>query len=851
MSGSDGSGTLPASLDRRVELALGQDLLRQGSASRALEHFRRVLQIHPRDPEARRGFAEASLDVGAFDDARRVADEILAESPQDIEMWHLAARIDRETGDAEGLLRCLTKIRSLDPNDRRAALDLYHLRDIQGDREGAYQALGEAIQDGTSPSPGESYGQLVLARAQLAQSLGRAEEAEAGFARAAEVEPALAPQVAMMRAKHEASDGRPDLALEHLRSAFGSIEAARRPPEALALEGELLLSTERTSEAQAVYDAWHARDPTSATALVGAARCRIDQGHHPEARDLLRDGLLHVPRDESLVLCLAEAESGSGDLSAAERAVLEGIELFPDSERLYVRLAELATARSNWESADRAYARAEELNRASVDTALGRAFVAEKRGDPETALAEYARAAELAPNDIRVWNRQGALLLSLHRPSPAATCFERALGIDSESDTARDGKRIAEREARNRAIDDYALAALRSEHDLGRPVTKNDLFVGLHVPFELLDAVVAAMARESKIDFAALAPTELETLERRSCVLVERASRQPSSTGDDRSLTLADVAGLADPSESLMEIQRLFAYLDAVLKMDLRPENLHLTPEMEEMARRALALPPEERSLFGLVRALHVGVYRARVIKAVERASAAPRVPLPVVDLAAHAGQGTSVDAEVEGSHFFSPENVPNVPFPGPASGGKGRAVPARPRGWPAGITALPTSRSHDRERCLGCGGLASLRHDCGGSLCRLCASQFQNCPRCRAPIGPTAQAPAPAASSGARARSSTTTGLAARFTAAVARRENRHTLPPPPERVAKAPASISRPSRSNAPARNVAPVRTENAPVRAKPTAPPALEVTAPPNPTPSATKSPRREKVDDEPRL
>ncbi len=849
MPGSDGSDALRVPPDRRVELAFGQDLLRRGSAAQALEHFRNVLQTHPRDPEARRGFAAASLEVGAFDDARRTVNAILAESPKDLEMWRLAARIDRETGDAKGLLRCLTEIRTLDPNDRRVALDLYHLYDIQGDREAAYHALGEAIAGGGSPSPDEPYGNLLLARAELAHSLGHTEEAEAGFARASEAEPALNRRVALWRAKKELADGRPDLALEQLRNAFGSVDIAQRPPEALALEGEVLLSTERTSEAQSLYDAWHAHDPTSATALVGAARCRIEQGKHPEARDLLHEGLAHASRNESLILCLAEAESGSGDLSAAERAVRDGIELFTESERLHVRLAELATARNDWEGADRAYARAEELNPTSVDIALGRAFVAEKRNDPEKALAEYARAAEVAPNDIRVWNRQGALLLSLRRPSQAVTCFEQALRIDPESDIARDGKRVADREARNRTVDDFALAALRSEYELGRPVTKSDLFVGLHVPFDLLDGVLAAMARETKIDIAALAPSDLEVLERRSRTLVERAAEQPSSSGDGRSLTLVDVAALADPDDALSDVQRLFAYVDAVLKMDLRPENLHLTPEMEDTARQALALPLEERSLFGIVRSLHIGVYRARIVKAVERSSATPRTPLPTVDLAAHVEGGP--DTEGDGSRFFSSQSIPNVPY-SDSRLAEGDGPPPRPRGWPAGIAPLPTSRSRVRDRCLGCGGIASLQHDCGGSLCRLCASQFQNCPRCRAPIGPLPEAPKRTVTSRSPARSSTAARLASRVTAAVDRAPSIGPVPrSAPARPARPLAPTARSPTPDVPTVSAGPAKTKSGPSGARSTSAPTAKASAAPTPAPPAPKPVRREKPDDEPRL
>ncbi len=858
---------------REIAMARARDAIARGQAEEAIEVLRASIPLHPSDPEVRLALVEALERADRPAEALRAADELLGLDPRSLPAWRAKAGIYRRAGDVEGLLAALRSIAELDPSDRISRLEQYHMLDLRGESEEAYRVLQEVTTGGDSPLPELSISSLWLAQAELALSLGRIEDADLAFQRAAE-DPARAAPAALGRARAARADGRPDLALERLRPLVeGNANAEAVPAEVRQIYAELLCAAERIPEARAVYDAWRTADPTSAPALAGAARTRLEEGRHPEARELLRSGIDHVPWTEELVLAWAEAESGSGDLTAAERVVREGLERFPQGVRLYSRLAEIGVARGDWPGAEAAYRHALTIRARDVELLLGLAFVQEKRGDRSGALAGFREAATVAPNDLRIWTRQGSLLLADGRPDEARACFEKALAIDPESDAARDGKRVAEREHRTVAIDGHALAALREEARIGRPITKNDLFVTLHVPFDLLDAVLAAIAREVSVDVPALPPEELDRFERESNLLIGRALESGRIAADGGEIDLAVVAALADPEDRLLVVQRRFAYVRAVLGMEIRPENLHLTPEVEAVARDALSLPPAERGLFALVHALGIGIFRARIVKAVERASATPRPALPSVEHSdapdgGHPADGRPLDS---GRFFPPPTRALDLSHPLPPALEAARAPVVRvPRGWPKGVEPLTSSARTRADgpasvRCIGCGGLATVQHSCGGPLCPLCAHQFGNCPKCGEPIGPRPTVSPPASSRPARhllagARNPPPRSL--RPVAGPPRGPSPRGAPLP--RDAPKPAGTER----SVPRTNPGPTTSKTGAVKIPPKAPvspPAPDrkgepaspgkrggdaVPAPAAPAPAPPR-PRREKVDDEPRL
>lgn len=64
------------------------------------------------------------------------------------------------------------------------------------------------------------------------------------------------------------------------------------------------------------------------------------------------------------------------------------------------------------------------------------------------------------------------------------------------------------------------------EARLDRPITKNDLFLKLRIPFELLDPVIAAIVRDGRMDFALLGASERDQLERERHDVIVHALRE-------------------------------------------------------------------------------------------------------------------------------------------------------------------------------------------------------------------------------------------------------------------------------------------------------------------------------------
>jgi tetratricopeptide (TPR) repeat protein len=852
----------------------------RGEPAEAIPHYEEAIRRYPTGREARLGYARALVATGRCEEAVGQLDRLLHEDPNDLATWRTRAEAQRKLGRTPDLLYSLKAILLLDPRDREALLEKGRLHLRAGETAEALATL-RPILEGPN-SEGEDP-QLLLTVADLAGDLGDLALAERGFELARAAAPSLAPQVAVHRALRQLAAGRPDEALATLDAAPVP-EGTEPSVEGLLLRARILAALERPEEARAAFARVREREPASGPAAVGLARLELDQGEAAPARDLLRSVLTTAPPDPDLYLLLAEAESALGSLPEAARVLEDGARALPQAASLPARLAEVRIRAEEWPAAAEALGRAMALEPTNVELALRAGFVAEKMGHEHEALSHYERATEAAPSNKFAWCSRGLALVALGRPEESLAFFDRALALDVDFAAAKEGRTAAQQRMREREVERFGREALLLEGRLGRPAARNDLFVSLQVPYDLLEPVQAALARTPKIDLARLSEQELHDLEAASCQLVTAALERRPDGLERRGLTLSDVALLAPPSYSLGELQKLFGYVRAVLDLELKPENLRLTPDVEELARRALTLPDAQRTLFELVRTLRVGLYKARIIKAVESAGGTVHAPLPTVDL----GQ-------------FTPEFRPGEPEPEssavatlgtPAAGGffpaddeAAHSPPVVPAGPPAPAPAHAGShRSHpSAPRCVGCGGIASVVHGCSAALCHACIAQYRTCPKCglvvdvasSSPVGLAAPRAAPAPRSGALR------GFLGKAKSTIPRRgpsKSAAATPPAPAHSApghsapahSAPAAPAEPRSTAPPAARPRPASPPSPPAHPaaagpgataprsraassapKTATPPASEPPAPPPPAPAAPPRPPREKRDDEPRL
>ncbi|MCI4334869.1 MAG: tetratricopeptide repeat protein [Thermoplasmata archaeon] len=821
--------------DPRAHFEVGEALRAHGAFAEAIPHFTAGLRLDPKSRSGWLALGGTLHDAGRYDEVIPIVDRLLHEDSNDLLAWRLRADAFRALQRPTDLQYSLRGILLLDPHNSGALLEMSHLQLAAGEKEAAYSGLLQVAQSGEASANDPA---LWMQIADLGSELGRTEEANRAFDRVTQLDPSRAGDITTRRARLRLAAGRPDLALE-LVLASSEATGPEAPVDRELLRAEILTALERPAEAQKVYEGLLARTPPESSALPGLARCLLEQGQPGPAREQLRAYLPRSAPESSLFLLLAEAESALGSLPEAAKVLEEGTRALPQSWELWGRLGELRVRQEQWPEAADAFAHAMALAPQNADLPLHAGFVAEKLGHEHEALALYEHATQIAGSNPQAWCSQGLALLRLGRPGEALEAFARALALDGNFEAALEGRKAAEQKTREATVEKYGRDALLLEAKLNRSVNRNDLFVTLHVPYDLLDPILSALARTPRMDLAKLSAEEMHDLESASCQLLTSAiDRRPEGI-ERRGLTLADVAVLSPPTFTLGELQRLFGYVRSVLDLELRPENLTLTPEVEELARRALALPEAQRTLFQLSKTLRVGLYKARVIKTVEAAGSAVHAPLPSVDLGQYSPEFKEVGAPAASLRSAEEEATPEPPFFPADDELVTEPITVAPPAAPVSSTSTTPDGS---RRCLGCGGLPSVVHVCGAPLCGSCIHQFPSCPKCHQAVS--------------KANSQSLTGHPG----------SRPKARPAPSRAVAAPSAPAAPARST----GVHPIRgllnrargsggrgpdPRGAGGRPRPRAlaEPAPEAELPelPEAPPAPPPRPPREKRDDEPRL
>ena len=737
------SAVLGAHGDPHIHFEVARALRDSGSYADAFTYYQQGLELDPKSVEGRLGLAVTLQLAGRYNEVVPLVDALLKEDPNDLAAWQCRADAFRSLGRPQEVAYSLKAILLLDGHNGPALLERFQLHLDQGDKPEAFDSIDQYLR-----SSGESSHDvgLLLRHADLAAELGKLEEANRSYEEAAKLDPTQLPEIAARRARVRLKAGRPDLALEVLDSAGGGstppenrsmallLLRAEDPPRARAPDGGLSGLRRGAGPGREIGPGPDRRraQPDRAGPPPGGegVRAQVDAAHPSQCRDVpaARRGR---ERARLPARCHPRGPTGGGAATPILGA-LDPVGGAPHRPRVLVGGVQRAR------SCDRG-------RRERSRLLLRAGFVAEKLAHPNEALSLYDHATQVAPTDTNAWTSRGLVLIALGRPEDAQESFDRALAVDPEFEPAKEGKKLAVQKVKETQVDRIGREALLLEARLRRAITKNDLFVTLHVPYELLEPVLTALSRSPTVDLDALSETELKDLETASYHLVMAALQNRSEGIERQGFSLADVAVFSPPTYSLGQIHRLFGYLRAVLEADLRPENLRLTPDVEELVRKAFTMiPDDQRTLFHIVRVLKVGLFKARIVKVVESAGSAVHAPLPSVDLGEYASEfnetsaspETSTDARPPTAASFSPA------FTGPTvSGNPDPATPAGPGAdGPGSLSPLHVSSGPGIEapRCVGCSGLASFQHDCGATLCQHCIAQFHTCPKCGRSVSAT-----------------------------------------------------------------------------------------------------------------
>lgn len=726
--------------DPHAYFEVADALKEQGAYQDALPYYQKGIQLEPTNKTGLLSMAETLFLAGRFNEAAQYVDPLLRVDPYDLRAWRVRADVYRSLQRDTEVLYSLKAILLLDPDNVAMWEEKARIHMARGEKVDAYECLTNLLKH-----PADKYDapKLWLVHGDLARELGKPDEALASYDRAAQASPDAKMEVAYRKASVLSEQGKAP-------EALSSLDVIGNPPfpagvseelggKVLVLRGTIAFRLEHFQDALTIFETLSKASPQDANVAIWYVRSLLELGEHEKAREVLQEKMTSLGTNPDAYLYLAEAEVGLGSIPKGVEACQKGLVAHPTSVPLLIRLGDMQGKLEHWPEAADAYGRALSLNANNAELFMKSGMVSDRLGHPHEALTAYDQAVRLAPTSTKAHNSRGLALLELGQPDPALEAFETALKIDPAFDAAKDGKKIALQKIRDRQIEAFGREALLLEAKLNRQVTKNDLFLTLHIPYDFLDPVTRTISRSMEVNLKDLSEQEFKDLESASYHLITTAMEQRADAVEKRGLTLADVAVLSPPSYTLAQLQRLFGYMRAVLETEVRPDNLSLTPDVEDLARRALSLPPEERTLFRIVRNLRVGLYKARLIKAVESVGSTAHAPLPTLNLSGYAG-GTPVAVPPPPSSG-SPAAAPTPPVAAstalPAIGGS--APPAMPSPPPPSTPASPVSTTTSdglspappNTRCVGCGGLATYIHSCGAAVCQHCIAQFRSCPRC------------------------------------------------------------------------------------------------------------------------
>jgi putative thioredoxin len=137
-------------------LAMGEQVLADGDAPRAVSIFRQIRDMAADNPEAIGGLVRALVAAGETDDARQTLDGLPADFAKKPEIARAKAALEVATAAPAADTNALEQRLSANPDDHEARFELASARMAAGDRDAAADQLLEIVQRDKEWNEGEA-----------------------------------------------------------------------------------------------------------------------------------------------------------------------------------------------------------------------------------------------------------------------------------------------------------------------------------------------------------------------------------------------------------------------------------------------------------------------------------------------------------------------------------------------------------------------------------------------------------------------------------------------------------------------------------------------------------------------
>jgi tetratricopeptide (TPR) repeat protein len=380
---------------------LGNFYLGQGEWDKAATEFASLHSEHPNDADVTKSYIEALIQLNRLNDAEKLNDTLLKNSPSDEGGLTFRGEILVRQGKPTDAITVLASVVKAAPQN---ALAHYHL----GLAYAAASNFGQAQsqwQDAARLSPNAVEPERAIAALALRQrdfSL-----LTVTSQRLMQIEPRSS-EGYLFHAQALLANGDNAGAKADLNKAA---EIAPRDPAPLIQMGHLLMASKQFDEASKFYSQALVLNPSTSQALAGLVNIDLERKQPAQALRRVQEQLARVPANASLYTLLGQVEFHNQDTGKAEEAFEKAVDLDKHDIQALLLLGNAQVARGALDQAIASYQRGIQDNPREVTLYVSLGSLFERRGDWQHAQDLYQKALQVQPDYPLAANNLAYLML--------------------------------------------------------------------------------------------------------------------------------------------------------------------------------------------------------------------------------------------------------------------------------------------------------------------------------------------------------------------------------------------------------------------------------------------------------
>jgi len=381
---------------------LGDFYFAIGDLDKAITEYASLYDDHPKDPQVKKNYIQLLILKNRLDDALKLDNEVLKNSPHDVDALIYKGQIQLHKNDAAGAVESLQAALR---NDSDNAVGHYQLGLAYAQQHDLTRAESE-WQNAARLRPDLTDAQLRIAA--LEQARGEQDAVIQTAQQIIDAQP-YSPEGYLLRARAE-------IALQKYSEAGEDAqEAAKRAPDApgpLVQLGNIQLAQKHFADAEKFYQQALDKNPSSADGLNGLMNTYFAQKQFDKAIAAANAQIAKSPNNSIFYDLLATALYDSkNDYAAAETALRKAIDLDKNNVDALEKLGKVEVKRGNADQALALYQQSIQQNPHEPMFYILAGELYEARQNWDQAKSMYQQALSVSPDNPQASNNLAYLLL--------------------------------------------------------------------------------------------------------------------------------------------------------------------------------------------------------------------------------------------------------------------------------------------------------------------------------------------------------------------------------------------------------------------------------------------------------